>query len=67
MTMNSPPKLYYLSDHRRIDLGRSPTAADAVAKPSPATGLIVALLLSLALWGAVWLGISSLAAQWWVR
>jgi hypothetical protein len=31
---------------------------------SPGAGLIAALFLSLGLWGAIWLAVSSLAAAW---
>ena len=43
-----------------------PTAADldAVPKLAPGAGLILALVLSLALWGLVWLAGSAVAAAW---
>jgi len=66
MTFFSPSKLLDLGDPRRIAPDRSSHAVE-VARLAPGTGLTVALLLSLAFWGAAWLGVSSLAAEWWVR
>jgi class 3 adenylate cyclase len=51
----------------RHHAGRSrsePTAADAATKLAPGAGLIVALLLSLGLWGAIWLTVSRFASLW---
>ncbi|MGC2203367.1 MAG: hypothetical protein WA633_24895 [Stellaceae bacterium] len=58
-------------DYRRLDpprrdeasrSGRSATQAAAALRPE--AGLFLALLLSLGLWWAIWLGVSSLAASW---
>jgi len=43
-------------------LGHS--AADTETKLAPGAGLVFALLLSLGLWGAIWLAAHSLAAAW---
>jgi hypothetical protein len=42
-----------------------PTAADATTKLAPGAGLIVALFLSVGLWGGIWQAVSSLTA--WFR
>jgi hypothetical protein len=37
---------------------------DAIPRLAPGAALIVTLLLSAGLWGAVWLTVSALAAMW---
>src|ERR1700730_11093255 len=37
---------------------------DAIPRLAPGAALIVSLLLSLGLWGTVWLAVSALAAMW---
>jgi hypothetical protein len=39
-------------------------ACDAISRLAPGAGLIVTPLLSVGLWGAIWLAISALAAVW---
>jgi hypothetical protein len=39
-------------------------ARDAIPRLSPGIGLIVALLLSVGLWSAIWLAVSALIAVW---
>jgi hypothetical protein len=39
-------------------------ACDAISRLAPGAALIVSLLLSLGLWGTVWLAVSALAAMW---
>jgi hypothetical protein len=41
-----------------------PLIAHAAAPMSPGAGLIAAMLLSLGLWGAIGLAVSSLVAAW---
>jgi hypothetical protein len=37
---------------------------DAIPRLAPGAALIVSLLLSLGLWGTVWLAVSALTAMW---
>jgi len=39
-------------------------ARDAISRLAPGVALVMALLLSIGLWGAVWLAASALAAVW---
>ena len=39
-------------------------ASDTIPRLAPAVGLIVVLLLSIGLWGAVWLVVSALGSVW---
>ena len=63
MAYYSAPKFRNHSSSRRLDPARSRSAVDA-KKLAPGAGLIVALLLSLGLWGAIWLGVSRLGSLW---
>ena len=67
MTNYTPPDFHYFANTWSLHAGRSrsePTAADAATKLAPGAGLIVALLLSLGLWGAIWLTVSRLGSLW---
>ena len=67
MTYYSAPKFWDLSDPTRLDPRRSrpePTTAAATPRLTPGAGLILALLLSLGLWAAIWEAGSSLALAW---
>jgi hypothetical protein len=67
VTNYTPQRFHYLANTRSHLAGRSqsePTAADAATKLAPGAGLIVALLLSLGLWAAIWLTVSRLAPLW---
>ena len=64
MAHYSAPTLRNISGSPRLDPWRSRSAVDEVTKLAPRAGLIIALLLSLGLWGAIWLAASSLAAAW---
>ena len=67
VTNYTPQNFYYFANTRSHHAGRSrsePTAADAATKLAPGAGLIVALLLSLGLWAAIWQAVSSLIAAW---
>jgi hypothetical protein len=41
-----------------------PAPRDATQRLAPGAALIVSLLLSLGLWGTVWLAVSAVAAMW---
>jgi hypothetical protein len=60
----SAPTLHDLGGSPSLDPWPSRSAVDPVTKLAPGVGLIIALLLSLGLWGAIWLGASSLTAAW---
>jgi hypothetical protein len=67
VTNYTPQNFHYFANTRSHHAGRSrsePTAADAATKLAPGAGLIVALLLSLGLWGPIWLTVSRLASLW---
>jgi hypothetical protein len=67
VTNHTTPKFDSFAGPRSLHVRRSrsePTAADAATKLTSGAGLIVALLLSLGLWGAIWQALSSLAAAW---
>jgi hypothetical protein len=67
VTNYPPPNFHYFANTRGDHAGRSqsdPTAADAATKLAPWAAQIVALFLSLGLWGAIWQAISSLVAAW---
>ena len=61
------PKFDNLACSRSLHAGRSrsePAAAKAAPLVTPGARLMIALLLSLALWGAIWLGVSRFASLW---
>ncbi len=65
MNENAVPSSYHSAVSRSGHPGRfHPDAAarDPIPRLAPGLGLIVALLLSVGLWGAVWLAASALAA-----
>jgi hypothetical protein len=67
VTENAVPSSYHSAVSRSGHPGRfHPDAAprDPIPRLAPGLGLIVALLLSVGLWGAVWLAASALAAVW---
>jgi hypothetical protein len=67
VTNYTPQNFHYFANTRSHHAGRSrsePAAADAATKLAPGAGLIVALLLSLGLWGTIWLTVSRLASLW---
>jgi hypothetical protein len=67
VTDYTPPTFRYLARSPSLHAGQSPSApgaADAAARLTPRAGLILALLLSLGLWGAIWQAVSSLATAW---
>jgi hypothetical protein len=67
VTNYTAPKFQYFARTRSPHAGRSRSeavAAGAIPKLTPGAGLIVSLLLSLGLWGAIWQAGSSLAGAW---
>ena len=64
MTLYSAPKFHDFRHPTRGDIGRSQSAVAAETKLAPGAALIVAMLLSLGLWGAIWLAVSPLFAAW---
>jgi hypothetical protein len=67
VTDYTAPNVRYLAGFRSVPAARvrsEPTASAVAAGLSPKGGLIVALLLSLGIWGSMWLAASSLAAAW---
>ena len=67
MTDNVVPLSYDTGVSRSGHPGRfHPDAAaeDAIPRLAPRVALIVVLLLSVSLWGAIWLAVSSLAPVW---
>jgi hypothetical protein len=63
VTSYPAPKFHHVAGSQSVYAGRSrsePTAADASTKLTTGAGLIVALLVSLGLWAAIWLSVSSL-------
>ena len=64
MTDYSGSRFRNLNRSPRVDLGQSRSAVDAATKLAPGAGLILAVLLSLGLWGAIWQTVHSLTAVW---
>jgi hypothetical protein len=67
MTDDVVPPSYDAAVSRSGHLGRfHPDAAarDAIPRLAPGVALIVVLLLSVGLWGAMWLAASALTAMW---
>jgi hypothetical protein len=67
VTDYTTPNFHYPARSWSLHAGQSlsePTEAGEAIKLSGGARLIVALFLSLALWGALWLGISPLAEAW---
>jgi hypothetical protein len=68
MNNNVVPSSYYSAVSPSRHPGRFHPDAVAcegiIPRPAPGAGLIVVLLLSAALWGAIWLAVSALAAVW---
>ena len=67
MTDYTTPNFPYPARSRSLHAGQSlskPTETDETIKLSGGTRTIVALFLSLALWGALWLVISPLVEAW---
>jgi hypothetical protein len=67
VTDNVVPPSYESAVSRSGHPGRfDPDAAayDAIARLAPGVALIAALLLSVGLWGAMWLAASALTAMW---
>jgi hypothetical protein len=61
------PPSYYAAGSRSGHLGRfHPDAAarNAIPRLAPGVALIAVLLLSLGLWGGIWLAVSALIAVW---
>ena len=66
MTDDVVPRSYDAAVSRSGHLGLHPDAAarDAIPRLAPGVALIVVLLLSVGLWGAMWLAASALTAMW---
>jgi hypothetical protein len=67
MTDDVVPPSYDAAVSRSGHLGRlHPDAAarDAIPRLAPGVALIVLLLLSVGLWGAIWLAVSAFIAMW---
>ena len=64
MTHYPAPKFRDFRHPGRGDIGRSRSAVEAETKLAPGAALIIALLLSLGLWGAIWVAVSPLFAAW---
>jgi hypothetical protein len=66
VTNYTPQNFHYFANTEAITPGdRDPSPRRQMAtKLAPGAGLIVALLLSLGLWGAIWLTVSRLASLW---
>jgi hypothetical protein len=59
------PKFHDFAEPRSRDIGRSRSESTAPARKLTAgAGLLLTLVLSLGLWGAIWQAVSSLAAAW---
>ena len=64
MNENTVPSMYHSAGSH---LGRflpDAAARDPIPRRAPGAALIVVLLLSLGIWGAVWLAASELTAVW---
>ena len=67
MTDYTASNVRYLAGFRSVTAARvrsEPAASAVAAGLSPNGGLIVALLLSLGIWGSMWLSVSLLATAW---
>jgi hypothetical protein len=65
VTSYTSSKFQHHAEPRSRHIGQSrsePTAA--ATKLTPGAGLLMALLLSLGFWGAIWQAVSSLAVAW---
>jgi hypothetical protein len=61
------PPSYNSAVYRSGDVGRfrqNDVGRDTIPKLAPGIGLIMVLLLSIGLWGAIWLAASGLTAGW---
>jgi hypothetical protein len=65
MSKNAAPLFHDITGFQRFHAGRfKGSEAEAVPKPSVSPCLPLALLLSLPLWGAIWVVVSAVRSAW---